>query len=209
MDVRVWILLLASAAGCAQRPAGEEIGLPPQIEFWTADKTRAFVLEAKDGAIRVENGTGTLLAVLRVGEESLEIENGVGGEIGLVVPPSDEHRGVRILGPDRGRALFEFRSEPDGDFKVKNAKGRTLYNIQKRDYGLKVVKRNGKVESRIRSEPGKISVRDRNGTTFLHTRDRLPEEAVAALVLDGLPFEYAAGLAVAILHWAPPPDVQD
>ena len=121
----------------------------------------------------------------------------------MVVPPSDESPGYRVLRPDPPVTLYELRSEPDGDLKLVDADGEVVYKLKWREYGVKVVRRDGEVESRIRVGSDKIAVRDASGDTFLSTRAPISREAVAAISLEQLRFEYAAGLAVAIAHWTP------
>ncbi len=67
--------------------------------------------------------------------------------------------------------------EADGDLRVVDARDALVYEGKRRDYGFKVLDRNGEVEPRIRFEEHKISVRGPSGATFLSTRDPLPPEA--------------------------------
>lgn len=197
---------LAMALACAHVPDGGGIELAGAVDFAMHDDRLAFRLEPTRGGVRVENGEGALLAALHLEGVGLAIEDASGHPLGTVVPPSGGSRGFRILAPDAETTLVELRREPDGDLKLFDSREELLGKAKRRDYGFKVVDRDGDVESRIRITPGKISVRDGSGVTFLSCRDRLPADAAAALFFERLRFEYAAGLSVALAHWAAAPD---
>jgi hypothetical protein len=129
------------------------------------------------------------------------IEASDGSSRGFVEPPSIQRRGFVVFAPDGEGGLFELRREPDGDLEVFDASGRVIYEAKSRDYGFKVVDADGRVESKIRKRDGKISVRNASGSTFMSTRDAISPAAAATLSMDGLRFEYAAALCVAISYW--------
>jgi hypothetical protein len=202
--IRIWMLFLVIAVGCAHVPTGGGIRLPEAVDFAAYDGKLAFRIVPADDSIRVEDGAGDVMVVLRLRGESLAIEDVRGRLVGVVVPPADERRGFRVLSPDARYVLFELRVEPDGDLRVVDARDALVYEAKRRVYGFKVLDRNGEVESRIRLGANKISVRDASGVTFLSTRDPLPPESVVALSLEDLRFEYAAGLSMALVHWTLP-----
>ena len=202
--VRIWILFLVAAVACAHGPAGGGTRLPEAIDFAAYDGELAFRIQPTGDSIRVEDGAGNVIVVLRLRKQSLAIEDARGRLVGVVLPPSEGRRGYRLLSPNSERTLFELRSESDGDFKIIDTRDALVYEVKRRDYGFKVLDRNGEVESRIRLGTNKISVRNASGVTFLSTRDPFPLESVAALSLEDLRFEYAAGLSIALVHWTLP-----
>jgi hypothetical protein len=115
------------------------------VEFEAPDGRIAFAFESRRDGIRLQDGGGKLLAVLRLEDESLTIEDARGHPVGVVVPPGEGSRGFRVLRPDQGTPLYEFRSEPDGDLKLIDANDELVYKLKRRDYGFKVVKRDGGV----------------------------------------------------------------
>ena len=95
------------------------------------------------------------------------------------------------------------RLDPDGDLKVEDAGGTRVAEVKKRDYGYKIVVPGQGDVAKVRVRPQKVSIRNRQGVTYLATRDRIEPEAAAILAVERLPFEAAAGLAVALGIWTP------
>ena len=127
---------------------------------------------------------------------------GDGNSLGSIHPPTEETPAFRIMNGGDAPAYW-LRAEPDGDFELQDANRERLYEIKRRNYGFKIVRADGTVESRVRSLGGRTSIRDAEGLTYLKTRDHLPPAATAALSLEQLPFALATGLAVAIVQWPP------
>jgi hypothetical protein len=172
-----------------------------RVDFKAADGRLAFRLEPSEKGVRVEDGAGDILFVLRLQEEALAIEDSLGQPIGVVVPPKKGKGRYRVLSSDGKTLLFELRLEPDGDLEVVDVDGKVINEAKQRDYGFKVFDERGEFLTKIRLTETKISLRDPSGTTYLSTRARVPAKSVAAIALEGLKFEYATALGVAIAHW--------
>ncbi len=96
---------------------------------------------------------------------------------------------------------FVLKLESDGDLKIKDSAGDTLYKLKRRDYGFKIVDAEGIPVGRVRqSRSGKISIRDGDGITYLSTRDEIPVAVSAVLAAPRIPFSRAVALA-AMLWW--------
>ena len=163
----------------------------------------AFLLRPAGGAVEVRDGAGQTLAIFRLRQRGIDIEDIQGRALARAVPPSQE-RGFSVLDPTVGAPRVSLHREPDGDIEVRDGDGARLYTLKKRSYGFKVLLASGEVESRVRSGDRKVSIRDREGVTLLSTRDPLPADAAAALSLERVPFDWAAGLAIAMIHWRRP-----
>ena len=199
--LRLPSLLLATALGCAHAPEGEGIRLSGAIAFEDHDGQLAFRIEPAGEAIRVEDAGGKALAVLRLRRDGLAIADAAGQLAGVVLPPSGEGRELRIVSPGERSVLFALRYEPDGDLRVVDAAERLVCEAKRRDYGFKVVDSEGRLETKVRIRPDKVSLRNSAGVTFLSTRDAIPPASAAALAFESLRFELAAGLSVALAHW--------
>lgn len=206
--------LIAVAIGCAtpggepesspRLPAGSQLEL--EVDFDAEVQGEALQLTPRaGGVVTLEDGDGDLVAAFRLAGELLEVEAANGERVGVVARSEDRPGGLRVLQVPGGTPLYELRPEPDGDVKLTDAAGRLLYELKLRDYGFKVVDAQGSVESRVRARPEKISIRNPAGVTVLTTREPIPPLAAACISLREFPLEYAGALAVAVIHWSPPP----
>ncbi len=203
-DHRITIIIAVFAlAACSLCCAGKPGDTPSKRSSFVLDGPggdRAFVLVTNGDVVVVEDGHNKRLASLRWEPAGVTIADGSGRDRGRVV--TVEAGTYRVL-TTSGSTLFELSYEPDGDMKLTDGDGRSLYEIKRRDYGYKLLDASGGVAARVRSRSGKLSVRDANGTTFLSTRDPIPLQSLVALMLEEIPLEYAAGLAVALMRDAP------
>ena len=202
----VLVLCLAVASACAHTPQAGGIRISDRVHFQGHDGKDVIRIEPTRAGIRVEDGTGKVLVGLRLLEENLAIEDPRGELVALVLPPSSDRRGYSVVSADRSEEICALRSEPDGDLTVYDSEATRLYEAKRRDYGFKVLDREGRTESKVRVRAEKISLRDPSGVTFLTTRDPFPPSSVAALAFEGLRFEYALGLSIALAHWPPAAD---
>lgn len=186
----------ASFLACAPTPVAPPSGARSYVLDSTGGE-RALVLQLNGDSVVVEDGHRTRLASLRWTPDGIEVEDRNGRHRGRVVKVGT--RTFRVLAVS-GATLFELTTEPDGDMKLSDADARRIYEIKRRDYGYKLLDAHGEVAARVRSRLGKLSVRDANGVPFLSTRDPIPLRSLVALVLEQIPLEYAAGLAVAIMR---------
>jgi hypothetical protein len=193
--------LAVAAFGCATLPEAGGLSLRHDVEFEGPDSATAFQLRPTATAIDVESATDQLLARLTLDGARLRVENGKGELRGFVLPPAAGSRSYRVVQADGSTQLFEFSREPDGDLNLEDAAGNDVYKIKLRDDGYKVEDMAGAMETRIKAREGKISLRNAADETFLATRDPLSPEAAAAISLEKVDFEFAAGLAVAVSHW--------
>jgi hypothetical protein len=192
----VLLVLLALVPGCTKPAASTS----PQRVYVLDDANgkRSLVIRVGAASSTLENGDGDTLASFRRSPEGTEILGTGGKARGRVVSPSSGT--YQVLEIAVGAPLFVLTSQADGDMKVTLATGERLYVIKKRDYGYKVLDAAGQVESRVRTRPGKVSVRDSSGATYLSTRQSIPIEAVTVLTLAKLPIDHAAGLALEIMR---------
>ena len=196
----VWTTIIVAFAACTLACAGNPLRLPSEATRYVLDGPdgeRALVLRLKSDVVVVEDGHYKQLAILRWAQDGVTVEDGNGRNRGRVVKiDAGKYRVVA----SSGSTLFELTSEPDGDIKLIDGDARRVYVIKRRNYGYKLLDAHGVVAARIRSRQGKLSVRDANGVTFLSTRDPIPLKSLVALMLEQIPLEYAAGLAVAIMR---------
>jgi hypothetical protein len=193
-------LVLAFLLGCLHDATTSGVRISKDLAFRDAAGATSFRLASDSDGIRAESGRGDLLARIELRDEYFVILDAQGTPLASVVPGAGLSSGLRLLSPE-GELLLRISSEPDGDLKVANSEGDTLYKAKKRDYGFKVVDQDGQLESSIRAREQKTSLRDAEGETFLSTRGSLPPSAVAILSMSEVRFEFAVGLAVALAHW--------
>ena len=194
---------VASAFACAHLESSKPVRFASRVAFHDAAGELSFRLEPDRSDVRIDDARGAPLVVLRAEAGALSIWDGRSRHLGLV-QPLEQRSGFRLLTREGGETVLELRAEPDGDLSLLTSLGARLYEVKRRNYGFKVVGAQGRLQSKIRSRSTKTSVRNASGETYLWTRDSIPAAAVAALALDGVRFEHAAALCVAIVHWGIP-----
>ena len=197
-----------AATSCAtNQTEGGAFPHATRIDFEANDGEVAIRLEPWQQSIRVSGRGGVVLAMIHSRGDHLIVADGEGRTLWRIEPPGPAHSRFRVTSPGALRPAFEVQREPDGDLEVYDESGRRISIAKHRSYGYKVVSGEGEELGSIRERPGKISIRDASGTTYLSTRGVLPVEAVAFLVIEALPIEVAVGLSVAVAFWSPPSQV--
>jgi len=196
--------IVLAALSCATSHRGPKaFASVRRVDFEAADGRVAIRLEPRGESIRVEGRGGIVLATIRADAERLVVEDAHGRAIWFIESPGPQERRIRVRTPGDEGVAFEVKRDPDGDLEVRDEYGRRTLVAKRRAYGYKIVSGEGEAVARVRARPGKISVRNRSGTTYLSTRDEIPVEAVALLMMETLPIEAAAGLGVAVAFWIP------
>lgn len=196
-------VLAVGLPACAGSPGplGGGIRLASGIEFDGPTGDDLLTLDLRGEDVKLGDAAGESLARFRLEDGALRIQGPSGPPSGYVAPSGAGGHGLRILETPDGRLLYLLRGEPDGDVRLEDGKGRVVYNIKKRDYGLKVERADGTLEAKIRVKDEKISVRDAEGATVFTTRQTIPPVSVACLALRMIPLHYRAGLGLAVIHW--------
>jgi hypothetical protein len=197
-------IAIVTGWGCANSVGDLEFRLRDEIVFEAVDGQVVMRIAPKRGAVLVEDGLGAELLRLVLEADRIVILNPRRGRVGAVLPPSSDGAGYRVL--VGSEVVFELKREPDGDFKMTDADQAVVYRVKLRDYGFKVVDREGEVRSRVRVRPTKTSLRDGSGRTYMMTRDALSAASAAVLSLEDLRFAYAVALSVAVSQWEPAAD---
>jgi len=202
LGVAIAIAMFGTLA-CVNGGNNGTLRLKNDITFEAVDGQAVLRITPDGDAVHIEDGAGTELLRLVLEPGRITILNAEKKPIGAVLPPTAEGRGYRVVTDDEAPPIFELRPEPDGDFRVLDGNAALVYRAKLRDYGFKIVDRDGKVRSRVRSKNTKTSLRDRSGVTFMTTRDALSAASAAALALEDLRFAYAVALSVAMVQWEP------
>lgn len=199
-------LFLACSTTSALSPplAAGGIKLGSEIEFDSSDPQASLELVPKHQNVELEEADEDIVARYRLTDGHIEVQTASGAIAGYIGPLEQNEPGFAILKQPGGPALYRLRLEPDGDLKLQDANGQVLYKLKRRDYGLKVVRANDELESRVRIKGEKTSVRNADGETVFSTRDPLPLATAACLSLVDFPLEFGAGLGLAIIHWGNP-----
>jgi len=197
LTVAVSLSLGASRCGVPD----SEIRLSHAIKFDGPNGKRLMELVPRGQRVKLENARGELVVRFRLEAGRLRIELASRELVGFVAPQAADTGGLQVVGARGASVLYRLRREPDGDLKLQDGAGRTVYEVKLRDYGFKTVDARGAVQSRVRVKPTKVSVRDAAGKTTLSTDDSIPPPAAACFTLNGLPLEFQTGLALAIIHW--------
>ena len=192
-----------AAAACASPPAAPPT-LAKRVSFEADGGTPVFQLVSSGALVEVEDARGRRLARILITKDRVAVETGSGAAVASILAPTEERPGYHVEDAS-GRSLYRLRVEPDGDLKVRDIHSTTIYELKKRDYGFKAVPAGGGEPTRVRTSQGRTSIRDDSGHSYLKTRDPIPVASVAVLALEDLPFEVAAGLAVAVAEWPPTP----
>jgi len=77
--------------------------------------------------------------------------------------------------------FFKMQSQDDGDWKLEDRQDKLVYRIKKRDYGYELETPDKKRFRKVKSDQGKISLRDPNEKTIYSTKDDIKPLAVACL----------------------------
>jgi len=173
------------------------------VSFESADGRLAIRFQAAAQVVQIEGVGGSPVASVRVEGERLIVDDSRGEALWFIDPDWPRLRLFELRRPGDETARFRLRLDPDGDLKVEDAGGTRVAEVKKRDYGYKIVVPGQGDVAKVRVRPQKVSIRNRQGVTYLATRDRIEPEAAAILAVERLPFEAAAGLAVALGIWTP------
>ena len=193
-------LALVGLGGCVTAVGGG-LGIYEPIEFEYDDGEVAFEIEPQAGSVDIEDAAGRVLARYRMTEGRVAIHDAEDVLLGYVIAPDPRDDDYRVVASDGMRLLLSLEREADGDLEIEDPRGNKIYQMKKRDYGFKVLLSNGVVESRVKSDFDKVKVRDDDGTTILKSNRPMTPEAAVVLSLEKVPFEYAAGLAIAVSHF--------
>ncbi|MCA9502303.1 MAG: hypothetical protein H6748_06145 [Spirochaetaceae bacterium] len=192
------LALLIASVGCAGlTPDGAR---PVVVRFESGTETEAFEIRAGVERIELIDRSGLLVAEIRRADRGLVVRDARGRPLGWVTREAASERPSHYWAERaEGEATLELKQESDGDFELEDATGETLYKLKLRDYGFKIVDATGRDVVRVRrSDGGKTSIRDADGLTYLMTRDAIPVEVAAVLVLPGLSFSQASLLAASV-----------
>ncbi len=196
--------MAAAIVGCSQlgSPSGAGgLRVRQKIEFDDSRGNEFLKLEPDEKEIELQTASGKKIASIKLRDGTIRLKNGGGQKVASIVLVPGEYVGLRVSKPDQGDLLFKYGKEPDGDFKLENERGITLYKLKKRAYGYKIEDGNEKILYRVRARDSKTSMRDASGKTVLSTRNPIPAAAAACLTFAKVPVEIRAGLCVAVIHW--------
>jgi hypothetical protein len=191
---RVVLIVVVAIVGCA---AGG-IQLDHEIELDGPDGKKVWKLEPDQEKVELEDAYAQDLYKFRYRHGAITFEDSTGRQVEILPSPgstSDLHLRDR----DTEKLLYSLQREPDGDYRLEDGDETVVYRLKQRDYGFKIVDPRDR-ELKVRSRPGKISIRER-GRTKLSTRDPISPLAASCFCFEALPIELRAGLALGVLHW--------
>jgi hypothetical protein len=170
------------------------------IGFKTGSGERLYEIKFKDDGAKLVDPDEQEIARFNVDGQKVKIKLPDESVAAYVVVKDGE---FQVRDASQKVELFELKSQPDGDWKLKDGNDKVLAVIKKRDYGYEIEDgaENSLFKSKLKGD--KRSLRDANDETVLYSKDDISPLSVACLGLEQIEsLPVRAGLATAVLLFA-------
>lgn len=175
---------------------------PPAATGWTKIKLKdgegaaAYSLKKKDDGAKLVNAAEEEVARFKLSGTKLKVKGPDEKVLGhIVVSPGE----LKVKDAEQTQELFEIQRGEDGDWKLKDGADRLLLRIKKRDYGWEIETPDDVRQAKVKSDGGKVSLRDADEKPLWYTKDPLKPLALVMLGLSPVEsFELRAGLMAAV-----------
>lgn len=167
------------------------------INFKDGSGARLFEVKFKADGAKLVDADEQEIARFNVDGRKLKIKLPDDTVVAYVVAKDGEYQ---IRDETQKVELFELKSQPDGDWKLKDGNDGPLAVIKKRDYGYEIEDGQENSLSKSKLKDGKRSLRNADDRTVLSTRNEVSPLCIACLGLDqieSLPMR--AGLMAAVM----------
>jgi hypothetical protein len=205
------VLSLLLVSGCGERQSGDE------ADAHATEGGKGSAPSVSAGKIKFKQPGGETAFSIKLKEDGLKLVNGREEELVRVTrdesgkhkfkDPSDKVLGYvtggvpkyRIKDATQKQVLFEFRRQDDGDWKLKDGKEALLCKVLKRDYGWKIEDASENELAKVKTDGGRLSIRDAKGEVRLYTDDSMSSVAAVPFALPQLDQGQSAALLAALL----------
>lgn len=195
------LLALALGALGALGAAAADALLAAKIVFEKPDGKEAFRLDPEGMTAELQIGEDRLATYALDGARlKITLERGASG--GSIEASAERDR-YTLFGADSKSVERVLVREPDGDWKLQDAKEIALAEMKLRDDGYKLTDGKGAEAGRLKVKGDEKSLRDAAGTEVLETGDAIPPLAAACFQLPALTLPQKGAFAMAIIAWPP------
>jgi hypothetical protein len=183
-------------------PKPEAVSPAPAATGWRRIKLKdgegaaAYELKKKDDGAKLVDPADAEVLRFKLDGTKLKVKGPDDKVFGYVVVRPGE---LTLKDADQTKELFEVQRGEDGDWKLKDGADRMLLRIKKREYGWEIETPDDARTGKVKSDGGKVSLRDADEKTQYYTKDAVKPLAMAMLGLTPVEsFELRAGLMVAV-----------
>ena len=188
--------------GVAFAEGRDDSFLAKKIEFDNKDGDEAFRLDPEGSEVELQTAGGKKrLASYQKKDATILIELPKRGVTGSVEVDAD--REIFTLKNETGVVQWTLEREPDGDWRLCDAKKTLKVKLKLRDDGYKLVDAEDNEKGRIKVKEDKISIRNGEKKEVLRTKDTRSPLVAACFNLEGLTMPQKGALALAVLSWPP------
>lgn len=167
-----------------------------KVKFKDGNAKTAYSLKFREDGAKLVDGEEKEVARYTVSGRKIKIKDGDDNVLGYIVGD-----GKKFKVEDAGQQITFFKLQPqdDGDWKLEDRKGQLVYRIKKRDYGYEIETPDDKRYRKLKSDKGKISLRNAKEETIYSTRGDIKALAVTCVGCDAIQdIRIRFGLAVAL-----------
>jgi len=185
-------------------PAPTKAGEPPapaptgwtRVKLKDGEGAAAYELKKKDDGAKLVDPDDAEVARFKLSGTKLKVKGPDEKVLGYIVVSDGE---LKVKDAEQTRELFEIQRGEDGDWKLKDGDDKLLLRIKKRDYGWEIETPADERQAKVKSDGGKVSLRDAGEKTLYYRKDPVKPLALAMLGLSPVePFELRAGLMAAV-----------
>jgi len=179
-----------------QNPSNTATAKSESIEFKREGGIDAFTLKLKENGAKLVDANNQELIRLNTDEkQKIKIKNSADKSLGYVVTKNGYWK---LENAAQSQELYVLRRQADGDYKLENAANKEIYRIKVRDYGFEIETPTKQSLYKVKTQEGKVSLRDATDKTVLYTKSGVAPIAIACFGFDVLTPEQKAALAYAV-----------
>ena len=205
-------MLVAAAAACAQSERAEDLARPtatadatdpgasgraaPHLLWNAADGTTLLDLKPGPKGYKVFDGSGALVAKLRVKDDRVKIKG----------PDDTEQAKLKLksegaeLEDAAGRRLYRIKPDAGGHWKLRDADGQTLAKFKLKADGFEVRDSAGETLAKVKSREERLAFETEAGERLSVLKGTSDARAGMWLALERLPLAQRAALLVFFLE---------
>lgn len=201
--MRASMLLFVFLAGCPATPAEPTTSNAPTTSAQTASRKvkfedgagrDVFALKQKDDGAKLVGANDEELARLKNKGDDVEVRAPDDTVLGRIAGDATK---LKILSPT-GEERFALKRYDDGDYKLKDASGATLYELKAKDYGFKIEDSTQAVVAKVKKRSDKVKLKNAEGATSYETKSPISALAIACLAFERLELPLRMGLVYRI-----------
>lgn len=187
---------LSSPTATTNATATNVVARTDKIKFKTADGSELFSLKQDaDGAKLVDGKNQELVKIKAEPSGKIKLKTAGDKVLGYIVT---EKGSWKLENPAQNKELYILKRQNDSSYKLEDAAGKEIYQIQARDNGWEIATPDKKLVYQVKVKEDKISLRNPSSKTVFSTKSGISTIAFACFGLDVLTREQQAALAYAV-----------